>query len=353
MKIFVHSRRGLGGRVVRTLYAQDMAHDPAPYGFDAADKNGDVVAYSEDRPPGKLSGFLFGLTGFDVLHGFDNLAAIRKADVVWTLLEWEWLEVSLLQRLGLAPKVPIIGNSVWLAEEWLSWSARRHGLWRWLMTRHVYLTLHSQRTLERAKALLPDKTFHLTHFGVSTRAFPTTAPDVQAWEGRPIRVYSIGADRTRDWSTMLEAFGGDARFEVKIVATWAPDVDPARFGNLTLTRSATVTEQRAAYAWADFVIMPMVENSFSGITVMCEAASMGKPVVASRTGGADTYFDEDEVLYVTPQDPDALRRAVLDATPEEMRGKAQRAQARFLSSGYSADDMVDRYLALSKALLAA
>ena len=119
-------------------------------------------------------------------------------------------------------------------------------------------------------------------FGISPTAFPQQEPKHWSAAGRPIRVYSIGGDRTRDWRTMLGAFGNDPRFEIRLICRWIDEViNPASFSNLEIPRTSLIEAQRDAYTWADLVIMPMFRNCFSGITVACEAVAMGVPVVSS------------------------------------------------------------------------
>jgi glycosyltransferase involved in cell wall biosynthesis len=357
MKVFLHSREGLGAKKVLAEFDSGKALNPRPYGFEAAETLGVQMAYSEDArddtPPKPLSWrrLSWKFLGFDIIHAWYNRKSMREADAIWTVLEWEWLPVSLLQKLFLIPKRPVVGNSVWLMNYW-SKHSRRPYLYRWLMSPNVYLTLHSQAAYAKALQEIPDRTFHVVPFGISTRTFPVVDPKTWSARDRPIRIYSIGNDKTRDWKTMLDAFGDDARFEVRIICGWIDEVvDVNAYGNLTVPRSPTLADQLSAYDWADVVIMPMSENVYSGITVVCEAAARGVPVVSSQTGGVPTYFTSDEVLYVPPGDPKALRDAVLARTPEEWTQQAAAATRRFRMSDYSEHGMAKRYIECTKTML--
>ena len=125
----------------------------------------------------------------------------------------------------------------------------------------------------------------------------------------------------------------------------------ASYANLTVPRTITLADQLAAYDWADVVIVPMTENVYSGITVVCEAAARGVPVVSSDTGGVPTYFNGDEVLYVPPGDAPAMRQAVLARSAESWRLQAEAASARFQTSDYSEHGMARRYIACTKLML--
>lgn len=352
MRVFLLSRHDLGKTYVAEQFRKGLAHNPRPYGFEAAERPGVHLEYSESSPYTRLQRLGWGLLGFDLIHALRNRAALRSADVIWTVLEWEWLPVALLQRLRVLPNKPVIGNSVWLFQNWPSWGRKRRLLWRWLMTDSIHLTLHSKAALDVAIYSLPGKRFHLVPFGISTLAFPLQKSRTWSVVRRAIKIYSIGDDRTRDWKTMLAAFGNDERFDLRIICRWIDeDVTVADFRNLDVPRAGTISDQRAAFEWADVVVMPMKPNVFSGITVVCEAVAMGTPVVSSRTGGVPTYFAEDEVKYVEPLEPEALRKAVLSTTAEEWNRQAARATVRFEASDYSAKGMADRYLAISHRLV--
>lgn len=351
VRVFVLSRRGQGAAQVRRAFDEDRESEPAPYGFNLAGKTGWSIRYSEDKPTTRWSRAFFNRFEFDFFHALDNLRAIRRADIVWTMLEWEWLAVALLQRLRLAPRRPVIANSVWLSDKWPHHPPRKRAFLRRLMPSHFDMTLHSARGLEYLRAALPHVSWRVSPFGISTRGFPVTPPTTARGPDRPIRVYSIGNDGTRDWATMLEAFGNDPRFAVTIVCRW---LDPAlleKYENLRSPSDMTISRQREEYLNADVVIMPMTENSYSGITVVMEAVATGKPVVSTATGGVPTYFDADEVLFVPPGDAAALRDTVLNTPDADFLARAERAQARFARDGYSAGAMIDRYVADTRRLL--
>ena len=355
MKAFLLSRRALAISKVRSDFDAGLAMDPAPYGIKLeADNSDPKITYSDGYAESTLASyFTWQRFGIDIPHALRNLNRMRKADIIWTVLDWEWLAASFLQKIGLLQTKPIIANCVFLAENYSKERRSRRLLWPWLMTSQVFLTMHSRRAIDSMSPLFPSKTFHLLPFGISTRAFPLTPPRPPIEAQRPIRVYSIGDDPCRDWACMLAAFGNDDRFEIKIVCRWLGDETLLDYDNLEIPRNVTVADQRALYEWSDIVVVAMRENLYSGITVMCEAASMGKPVIVSRTGGAETYFSEDEVIYVAPSEPDAMKHAALSTNPNRLYKYAIAAQERFVASDYSAAGMVRRYIDLSRTLLAA
>ena len=351
MRAFLHSRRDLDIRSLRRQYEQGQRLDPTPYGIRTIEGSGAILDYSEGSPPSKLDIWLFNRFGFDPRHALRNLRSMRRADVIWTVLEWEWMGASFLQRLRLLQRKPIIGNNVFLAQEYAAMPRLRRLAYKMLMTDTVYLTVHAKRAASELETLFPGRRFHLSHFGIPTTKFPVTVPRNTRLPG-PLRIYSIGGDKGRDWTTLLQAFGNDPRFELRIVARRLSRAQLAPYANVQFADALTEMEERENYRWADYVVVAMHENIYSGITVMCEAAASGVPMIVSRTGGAETYFDASEVFYVEPSRPEDLARVAASQSPESRCEKAAAAQRRFLSAGYSSDDMVRRYGDLSRNLCA-
>ena len=139
---------------------------------------------------------------------------------------------------------------------------------------------------------------------------------------------------------------------VAIACPWLSAADLAGVDNVERLKVRGTAELAAHYREADFVAVPMKNNLFSGITVAIEAAAIGTPVLASRTGGVPTYFSEDEVIFVPVGDPDAMRQAISAATPLKRRQIAERARLRYESSEYTSRGMAGRYTDFTRALLA-
>ncbi|WP_443798338.1 glycosyltransferase, partial [Burkholderia gladioli] len=61
---------------------------------------------------------------------------------------------------------------------------------------------------------------------------------------------------------------------------------------------------------ADVIVVPLRPNHHaSGITVMLEAAAVGKPMIVSDVGGLRDYFPNDCAAYVPAFDASAMRGA--------------------------------------------
>ena len=351
----VHLRHGLDAARYREQYRRGEVPDETPYGLHHAESMGWRVTFSQDAPESSISRFsrraLQRVLGFDLLHAYRNRRLIAAANIVWTMEEMQYLAVCALHVAVPGLKRPkLIAQTVWLFNKWDSFSIVRKTNLRKLLRRADVLTFHSAQYLPRVQALLPRADVQLLPFGVSLDSFPWTEPVKQ--RHTPIRLLSMGSDPTRDWTTLLEAFGNDERFELVVICDWLEEATAQRYSNLRVPRRPSMAEFRALYAWADAVVVPMVANLYSGITVALEATSLGRPVVSSKTGGIPTYFSEEEVLYATPGDAHALREAVLRCNAETLLGFAQRAQRRFQQEDYSTRGLAGRYVALSEEILA-
>jgi glycosyltransferase involved in cell wall biosynthesis len=100
----------------------------------------------------------------------------------------------------------------------------------------------------------------------------------------------------------------------------------------------------------------VTENSYaSGITAILEAVACRTPVVATRTGGLDEYFDNSEMTFVSPGIPLELAHAVkaVHADPQAAAERADRAHRRLEAEGYWIDQYWVRVTDAADALLRA
>lgn len=350
----VHLKYGLDVARYRQKSLRGEVPDVTPYGFHHAESMGWRLTYSVDEPESSVGNFirraLIKVLGFDILHAYSNRKLITSADIVWTMEEVQFLAVCALPYvLPGSKRVRLIAQTVWLFNKWNTFSAARCAMLRKLLLRADALTFHSRQYLDIVRRLVPRSEPMLLPFGISLDSFPWSEPDIDLHT--PRRVLAMGSDPTRDWKTLLEAFGNDDRFEIVVICGWLSDATAAQYKNLRVPRNPSMQEFRDLYRWADVVVVPMVSNLYSGITVALEATSLGVPVVSSDTGGIPTYFTADEVIYVPPGDPSALRDRVLRCTAEELLGFAQRAQLRFRQQDYTTHGMAARYIQLSDRLL--
>ncbi len=98
MRVFVHLAHGFGAREWQKRWSEGKVfgiNEPLPYGYFRANKLGCVVEYSEDKSETILvTLFRLGVRaifGFDLIHAWRNFDGIRKANVVWTHTESQYL----------------------------------------------------------------------------------------------------------------------------------------------------------------------------------------------------------------------------------------------------------------------
>ena len=355
LNIFVHFGYGFDAEGYKERFRRGESLDYTPYDLHLAEGPGVRVTFSTDagrRPPGRIARMFHHRLRFAVDQAWHNRRAIAASDAIWTMSENEAFAVAALMMMRLVPRRPIVGTAIWLFNEWSTISTANRALFRLLSPYIDVLAVHSQGCVDIAASTGLRTSVELVRFGINEEAHapPQTRPMARSG---PIRILAAGNDLTRDWPTLLAAFGNDPRF---LVSVWTralgPD-DVARVGNLRLPKPVTREEILAMYVDADVIVVPMAPNLFSGITVALEAAALEKPVIASATGGVPTYFSDGEVRLVPPGDATALREAVLTMPAPQLAALAARARARFDGDRYTRRGMVARYLAVIRRVLGA
>jgi glycosyltransferase involved in cell wall biosynthesis len=346
-KTYVHLLHGQDTGSCRAAFDQGKVPEKTPYGFHRAAGHGFDLHFSRDRPMagGWLARVIRRIVGFNVLHALGNLGRVRRCDMVWTMTEGEALAVAMLFALRLAPSRPIVGNIIWLMNEW----DRQSGLRRWLyrrLARHISVwTVHSRQCLEPARRCFPGNDVRLVYFGVNDDMFTPALREARS-DG-PIRIFAAGNDRTRDWPTLLDAFGNDPRFAVKLACAWIGPEDLAGFNNVERASAHSMADFLRLYRWADCVAVPMRDNLFSGITVALEAAAMGIAIVSSRTGGVPTYFGEQDILYADAGEAAAMREAVGRLSRADLAAWGDRARSAFLRGDFTTAALARQYAAIA------
>ena len=105
----------------------------------------------------------------------------------------------------------------------------------------------------------------------------------------------------------------------------------------------------AVVARADVVVLPSLWESFGYVCV--EAMALGRPVVASRTGGFAEMVDEGRTGWlVTPGDADELAEALVEAFADGARLEAFGAAGRRRAMEWDADRVVGQIVELYEAV---
>ncbi|WP_027211260.1 glycosyltransferase [Burkholderia sp. WSM2232] len=332
------------------------------YGYHHAESDAFALTYSKDaresKPVRLVRRALKAALGFDFIHTWRNRAEMLRSDVIWTHTEQEWLSAALMlllcgRKAGANASPLLLAQSVWLIDKWPSYGIVRSWLYRKLMTRADQLT-----TLASENAALCKRYFNREAkpllYGLNTRDFPVKAP--AEWKPHsPIRIAAIGNDRDRDWETLIKAFGHDARYTVKL-ATRRRIPASLRAPNVEIALFSGIRKQHELYDWADVIVVPLRPNTHaSGITVMLEAAAVGKPMVVTNVGALQDYFPASEASYIPPFNPQALRDAVdrLAAAPIEALRQAQAAAAGLVARELTTEHYAMQHVRITQDMLRA
>lgn len=330
------------------------------YGYHHAESDEFQLTYSQDakesRPVRLVRRALKAMLGFDLIHTLRNSDEMLRSDVIWTHTEHEWLSVALMLlmnegRMKRERQPLLVAQSVWLLDRWPGYGLLRRWFYRKLIDRADLLT-----TLARDNAELCSQYFGRDatqlFYGLNTRDFPVQQP--KQWQPQmPLRIAAIGNDRDRDWETLIRAVGNDPRFAVRL-ATRRRIPRSLRALNVNVAPAAGLAKQRELYDWADVIVVPLRPNSHaSGITVMLEAAAVGKPMVATNVGGLRDYFSARAAAYVPPFDADALRDALigLAASPDEGLQQAQAAALQLVSRDHTTQHYAQQHVRITRELL--
>jgi glycosyltransferase involved in cell wall biosynthesis len=362
MQVFVHLAYGFDAVEYERKWAAGRKgmNDRQPYGYSRAASDTTTIVYSRDRPEGRVRKyirlFIRLVFGFDLVHAWRNRTGIMAADVVWTHTESQHLAIALIflltgkTRGRSRPKM--IGQSIWLFDNWKRYTAPRRWFFKLLLRESDVLTVHSPENLQLLRSIVPEVRSELVLYGVKADPEDFAAPAPRETP-HPVHVLSVGNDRDRDWGMLVKALRDQSHITVTIASRFAQAAAKG-CANIRVCTTTTKAEILALYDWADIVVVPLQPNlHVSGITVIEEAAIRGVPVISTDVGGLRAYFDGDAIAYVPAGDPGAIRQAIetLTANHEQRYKMASRAQARMGPHGLSSDAFVRRHVELSRELL--
>ncbi|MEM5325882.1 glycosyltransferase family 4 protein [Paraburkholderia sp. JHI2823] len=328
------------------------------YGYHHAESAEFVLDYARDASESAPIRFvrrgLKAALGFDFIHAWRNRRAILQSDVIWTHTEQEHLAVALVllmnaKKGGARPL--LLAQSVWLLDRWPGYGALRRAIYKRLLRRADLLTTLASENAALCGEYFGREARHVL-YGLNTNDFPPTTPT--QWKPHtPVRVAAIGNDRDRDWTTLVSALGNDPRYQVRI-ATRRRMPASLRAENVEIVRVSGIQQQHALYDWADLIVVPLRPNSHaSGITVMLEAAALGKPMIATRVGALEDYFDDKAASYVEPFDAQQLRDAAnaLVADPARALEQAREACEQLCTRDLTTQQFARQHAQLTREML--
>jgi glycosyltransferase involved in cell wall biosynthesis len=324
------------------------------YGYHHAQSEEFDLSYSQDAQEGRVTSFvrraLKAALGFDFIHTWRNREAMLGADVIWTHTEHEHLSAALLLLLRRRKQASpmLLAQSVWLLDKWPHYGPLRRWAYRKLLARaDVLTTLASENAQLLRDELGRDVT--QVYYGLNMGDFAVNEP--REWTPHaPVRIGAIGNDRDRDWTSLVEAFRQDERYEVRI-ATRRRVPRELHAANVQIAPAVGLKAARELYDWADVIVVPLRANTHaSGLTVVLETVALGKPLIVSDVGALRDYFGPEHVSYVPIHDPQALRAALdaLVADPALALERARAASRHFVERDYTTREFAMQHARITR-----
>lgn len=223
----------------------------------------------------------------------------------------------------------------------------------WMVSRCAGIVTLSTKEKELLEARFPNLRGRVAciPYGVDLNFF-TPAPKLG--EGS---IFAPGRDPDRDLQTLFaatEGLGKDALVTTRESRLAALRPLPPHVVHKTLSLS----ELKQAYEDASVVVIPLDTssglNNEMGISALYEALAMGKPIVASRSQGMESYIEDGVNGLLVPQhDAHAMRAAIQrlleDKELRERIGKNARAYAeRHLDPDRCTQQLADFFQTLVK-----
>jgi glycosyltransferase involved in cell wall biosynthesis len=133
-------------------------------------------------------------------------------------------------------------------------------------------------------------------------------------DGRPL-ISAVGLE-FRDYPTLLAAVDGlDVTVVIAAASPWSKHSNSATGRTIpdnVIVRKFSQYDLRQLYAASRFVAVPLYPVAFqAGVTTILEAMAMQRAVIVTRTQGqTDVVVEGETGLYVAPQSPEDLRKAI-------------------------------------------
>jgi glycosyltransferase involved in cell wall biosynthesis len=163
-------------------------------------------------------------------------------------------------------------------------------------------------------------------------------------------IMSVGEIRSRDYGTLMKAVKKlPLRLVIAASGSWYAREKTTSLrlpipDNTTITGRMSSFKLRELYAQAQFVVLPVYNTVYSaGSTVVMEASSMERAVIATRSEGIVDYIIDGETgILVEPNNPEALREAIryLQDHPGEAKRMGRNARQR-VEESFNLDHYVE------------
>jgi glycosyltransferase involved in cell wall biosynthesis len=260
---------------------------------------------------------------------------IGKADVIIATADRVGIPLVVLSWLKIIPKKSTVYISIGLPER----LAKLNRLMFWFYQKAFYscanhIICYGYGESLRIKSFLPNakRRINFFPFGVGVDYFHPNG----CFREKGDYILSIGADKNRDFELLL-SIASQITSEILIITTQQRLGELAnKFetfpDNVRFQTDVPFVEIKNLLFSSRFVVLPVIENSYSGATTtLLQAMSMEKAVIISKTSAIESgYFlqDKKNCLLVEPSDGEELLSNILKLLDNKPNQKSLGVEAR-------------------------
>jgi glycosyltransferase involved in cell wall biosynthesis len=342
MRAYVDLAAHLDAENWHRRHVRDEVPDASPYGLHRLEDYGVDVTFRRPSGSGRAGArvarsVIYRTDGLELVEGLTDLPASRRAaaDAVLAYDERTSIPAALLHNAHLRP--PVIAGVGWLTTREQT---------------HPVLARLAARALPRAARVwtqsapvapllssewgVPASRVRLVPVGIDTDFYPVQPPPE-----RPDVIASAGEDRFRDHDLLIRAVLAVRRHRPSVSLELATGLPVAMPDDLGVRHTERMDgRMRGVYQRASVIAVALRPSiTGSGLSVMLEAMSSGRALVATANPGIDEYVRDGVTGVLVPSgDEPALARAIEDllADPDRAaelaRNAAHDVRQRFTSA---------------------
>lgn len=271
-------------------------NEESPYGYKRIENYGHEITFSNSSGNSVFSRVIRKISGLNLIGALKNKGKIFQADIVWTHLETDTFAVAFLSLFS-KKKIYILGQSVWLIDQWKSYPFYKKYLYKRLVERIDVLTFHSPLNCLRAKEIFSRSRIEIVKFGIPSESkIPVRSS--QQRKSTILNLVSVGNDIHRDWLSIINLVENRETLSLSILST-SIDVNLIQNShNVSIKKFYKNEDYLSFLSSCDVMLVPLKRNLHaSGLTAIQEAILLGIPVVVTNVGGLDYYFDDSMVTF--------------------------------------------------------
>jgi glycosyltransferase involved in cell wall biosynthesis len=257
------------------------------------------------------------------------------------------LGAMLLKKITGLNNVKVIGQSVWLIDNWPKFWLKQM-FYRWLLKDVDVMTFNSKMNSDIARKMFPHNRIEFTRFGIRCDEM---TPYVEKKTGN---IIAVGNDRSRDWATLAACASKMPETRFLLATQNAVAIETAaKQPNMQVSSLKTNDDMKKFYDESLMVIVPLKDNKYvSGLTVIEESGVMGIPCIATDTGGLKDYFTDDMVYFVPVGDEKALSSAIKELLQNpEKRGRLVENIQNHMRTSLNSQTYVNEYVRITRDLI--